>query len=338
VDSDDLVEALPDLLRRSWGLQGAAVIAPIHGGMNSTVAEVRVEQRRYVAKWVPAHNRRALEAGARTARRMAKGGLLAGEPRLTSDGSMTARSGDGAVALLSWVPGNPLRGLSTDDQVWMATTLAHVHRIGGSEWQSRSFFVWVRPDALGTSVQPWIKPAVAAARAELDSLPALTWGVLHTDPAPEAFLLDEATGAVGLIDWTGSTGGPLLYDVASAVMYLGGRESASTFLRTYAELGPIPTGEIAEHLGTLQRFRAAVQAVYFAQRIASRDLTGISDDAENWTGLHDARAMFSRLGVATSTDPRTPEVGNAVLLTGQAPAAGQGWRTTSGSTLGRKPS
>jgi Ser/Thr protein kinase RdoA (MazF antagonist) len=296
VDSDDLVEALPDLLRRSWGLQGADVaIAPIRGGMNSAVAEVRVDQGRYVAKWVPAHNRRALDAGARTAHRMAEGGLLAGEPLLTSDGSLTARSGDGAVALLSWVPGNPLRGVSTDDQIWMATTLAHAHRIGGSELQCGSFFVWVRPDALGTSVQPWVKPAVAAARAELDSLPALTWGVLHTDPAPEAFLLNEATGAVGLIDWTGATEGPLLYDVASAVMYLGGQESASTFLRRYAELGPIPAGEIAEHLGTLRRFRAAVQAVYFAGRIASRDLTGVADDAENWKGLDDARGMFSSL-------------------------------------------
>jgi Ser/Thr protein kinase RdoA (MazF antagonist) len=241
VDSDDLVEALPDLLRRSWGLQGADVaIAPIRGGMNSAVAEVRVDQGRYVAKWVPAHNRRALDAGARTAHRMAEGGLLAGEPLLTSDGSLTARSGDGAVALLSWVPGNPLRGVSTDDQIWMATTLAHAHRIGGSELQCGSFFVWVRPDAVGTSVQPWVKPAVAAARAELDSLPALTWGVLHTDPAPEAFLLNEATGAVGLIDWTGATEGPLLYDVASAVMYLGGQESASTSCVGMPSLGQSP--------------------------------------------------------------------------------------------------
>ena len=228
---------------------------------------------------------------------MAGGGLLAGEPLLTSDGSTTTQFDGGAIALLSWVPGTPLLGVSSEDQVRMATTLAHAHLIGGSNVQRGRFFVWVVPEAPGTSVEPWVRSAVAAARAELDSLPELTWGVLHTDPAPEAFLLNDETGQVGLIDWTGATRGPLLYDIASAVMYLGGDESARAFLRTYTELGPVHVGEMAEHLGTLRRFRAAVQAVYFAGRIASRDLTGIAEDGENWKGLHDARKMFSSLGM-----------------------------------------
>jgi Ser/Thr protein kinase RdoA (MazF antagonist) len=303
VESDDLVEALPDLLRRCWGLHGPVAVAAIHDGMNSVAAEVRVQGRRYAAKWVPDQSRRALEMGAQTARRMAEDGLRAGSPLLTSDGSTTARLGGGAVALLSWVPGTPLSGTSADDQVRMAVTLAQAHRIGGAVARRGRFFVWVTPDAPGTGVEVWVRPAVAAARAELDSLPELTWGVLHTDPAPEAFLLDVETAEVGLIDWTGATGGPLLYDVASAVMYLGGAESAEAFLRAYAEVGPVGAGEVTKHLNALLRFRAAVQATYFAGRIVSRDLTGIADETENWKGLHDARRMFVSLGVELGDEP-----------------------------------
>jgi Ser/Thr protein kinase RdoA (MazF antagonist) len=303
VESDDLVDALPDLLRRCWGLHGPVEVAAIQSGMNSAAADVRMHEGRYAAKWVSDQSRQALESGAHTARRMTEGGLVAGEPLLTSDGSATVRFEGGAVALLSWVPGTPLLGGSSQDQVRMATTLAQAHRIGGSETQRGRFFGWVTPDAPGTDVEPWVGPAVAAARAEFDSLPELTWGVLHTDPAPEAFLLDVGTDDVGLIDWTGATRGPLLYDVASAVMYLGGEATASAFLRAYTEVGPVHAGEVAEHLSALLRFRAAVQATYFAGRIARRDLTGIADDSENWKGLHDARKMFVGLGV----DLREPE-------------------------------
>jgi hypothetical protein len=33
---------------------------------------------------------------------------------------------------------------------------------------------------------------------------------------------DAATGHCGIIDWSSAEHGPLLYDLASAVMYLGG--------------------------------------------------------------------------------------------------------------------
>ena len=42
------------------------------------------------------------------------------------------------------------------------------------------------------------------------------------------------------------------------------------------------------------RYRWAVQAYYFAHRIAHEDLTGIADHAGNEKGLADARAALSR--------------------------------------------
>jgi len=49
------------------------------------------------------------------------------------------------------------------------------------------------------------------------------------------------------------------------------------------------------------RFRWAVQADYFARRIATGDLTGIESAAENESGLADAHAWLGRLdGMASA--------------------------------------
>ena len=120
---------------------------------------------------------------------------------------------------------------------------------------------------------------------------------MHADPSPEAFILDESTGDVGIIDWGGACRGPLLYDVASAVMYLGGTDNAAAFLTRYAERGPVPTGELDRHLPAFRRFRAIVQADYFCRRRLADDLTGIDTPDENQKGLRDAEQMLRELGV-----------------------------------------
>jgi homoserine kinase type II len=122
--------------------------------------------------------------------------------------------------------------------------------------------------------------------------------VLHTDPAPEAFIHDDRSGVTGLVDWTGARRGPVLYDVASAVMYLGGSEHASAFLSTYLSRGPLSAEEL-EHLDAFRRFREAVQGAYFAGRLAANDLTGGIEKADNENGLADARRRLGALGIAT---------------------------------------
>jgi homoserine kinase type II len=134
-------------------------------------------------------------------------------------------------------------------------------------------------------------------RAETDPLP-LTWSVLHADPTPEAFVHDDSTGVTGLIDWSGARRGPILYDVASAVMYLGGTEHATTFLDTYLAEGPLAAEEL-QHLDAFRRFREAVQGSYFARRLAENDLTGGIDPAENQQGLDDSRRRLAELGLTT---------------------------------------
>lgn len=80
-------------------------------------------------------------------------------------------------------------------------------------------------------------------------------------------------------------------------MYLGGTDEAATFLSHYAQQGPVPSDELDQHLHTFRRFRAIVQADYFAGRILSNDLTGIADNTENHEGLDHAHSMLRSLDV-----------------------------------------
>ena len=52
----------------------------------------------------------------------------------------------------------------------------------------------------------------------------------------------------------------MLDDVASALMYLGGRQNAASFWKAYVDHSPASSAELVDHLGALTRYRAAVQA------------------------------------------------------------------------------
>jgi Ser/Thr protein kinase RdoA (MazF antagonist) len=114
-------------------------------------------------------------------------------------------------------------------------------------------------------------------------------GLLHADPAPEAFRYDAATGHCGIIDWSSAHYGPLLYDLASAVMFLGGPGRAAAMTGAYLRAGPLTAPEVAAGLPVMLRFRWVVQADHFAWRITANDLTGITGPEENEKGLEHAR-------------------------------------------------
>ena len=286
------------LVETFWGLRGAEV-TPLGGGMNSETWLVAHEGSTYVAKAVSAAAAADLVAGGEVATMLARSGFVTGHPVPTGTGAMVLT--DPPLALLQHVPGRELVGEDPAEQEWIAGTLAGVHSAADpAPGPSTATFGldWLSPRMPGVAERPWLVGAIEAVRRETDPL-AVTWSVLHTDPAPGAFIHDDRTGVTGLIDWTGARRGPVLYDVASAVMYLGGSEHAAAFLRTYARQGPLAAEEL-QHLDAFRRFREAVQGVYFAGRLASNDLTGGIVRADNEKGLADARRRLGALGVAVT--------------------------------------
>jgi Ser/Thr protein kinase RdoA (MazF antagonist) len=291
-------EDVARLLARQWGIVGASLAAH-HLGMNSQTWFVSIDGAvRGVAKAVPDRSARQFDAALAVAERVESKGIPAGAPMPTREGSRIVVRQGCALGLLRFVPGAGLSGDDANEQRIIGATLAGVHSaLAGFEVPGADRFHWLDPDAAYLDIRPWLRPAITAALATWERIPprSLTWGLLHGDPAPEAFLLDATTGACGLIDWGAAFVGPLLYDVASAVMYVDGPEHASELLDSYATEGDMDRSELEHGLLPMLTLRWAVQADYFARRIATDDLTGIGGPAENEKGLADAESELAEL-------------------------------------------
>jgi Ser/Thr protein kinase RdoA (MazF antagonist) len=214
-----------------------------------------------------------------------------------ADGALSVVVGEVVVALVHHVPGRPLDPDDPLDQQWWGDALGAAHRaLTGFSHPALARFHWVRPDAAHLDVEDWLRPAVTAAVdavAKLSVTDQLSYGVLHGDPAPELFRIDVATGRTGLVDWGAAATGPLVYDVASAVMHIGGPGWAAELIDGYVSAGPVPREEIDAALPTMLQFRYAVQADHFAKRIWAEGSPQFADWAENWAGLHHARELLA---------------------------------------------
>jgi homoserine kinase type II len=84
--------------------------------------------------------------------------------------------------------------------------------------------------------------------------------MLHGDPAPCGFVVDPSTGRAGLLDCGGGGVGPLVYDVAAAVVYAGGLARSAELIDGYLAAGPVRRDELDAALPVLLRLRWAVQA------------------------------------------------------------------------------
>ncbi|MFI7068254.1 phosphotransferase enzyme family protein [Kribbella sp. NPDC050124] len=271
------------VLSEHWDLKPARVEA-LFGGMGSETWVAAADGWRVVVKTVDVRDG-GFEPGLELAVRLDDAGLVTGRPRPSRAGRVVERVGDRQVGVLEFVDGVPL----TSVDAWaVGETLGRVHRASATaageveEWLDllRHFDLWL-------DLEAWIRPAVEGAAAGVRRLGPLTWAWLHGDPAPEAFLR-QPDGTIALIDWGAAMPGPVLYDVASAVMYVNG---ADRVVPAYLEQRPELTAEV-EHLEAFLQVRYAVQAGYFAWRCSNDIRTGIADLAENRKGLDDARRAF----------------------------------------------
>jgi Ser/Thr protein kinase RdoA (MazF antagonist) len=286
---------LVSCLRCYWGLEGVRVTVH-NGGMGSQTWFVDLGGRRWVAKAVAPGGGVQFAGGMAIAQRLEQAGMPAGAPVPAAVGQLVVQVGNDWLALLTWVPGHALTGQDAAEQALIGTTLAQVHRaLVGYQVDGADRFHWVDPDAEYLSLRLWLRPAITAALQYLDDArpDGTPWGLLHADPAPDAFRLDPSTGRCGVIDWSYALYGPLLYDLASAVMHVGGSGHAQELIRAYLDGDTLGPEEVERGLAPMLRFRWAVQANYFAWRITENDLTGISGPEENEKGLEDARRSLT---------------------------------------------
>ncbi|MFE7116216.1 phosphotransferase enzyme family protein [Streptomyces sp. NPDC057654] len=293
---DHDLQPVARLLKEHWALQ-ADEIRPIEGGMNSLTWEVRSGDARWVAKAVPPQAKKAFAYGLDLAERLERAGIPAGAPVATTGGLTTVPLEDRAMALLRWVEGRGLTGESHTELETMGTTLARAHGALGVQNAKAAKPARLRLPSLPTEhldVRPWLRSAITKVMARLNELDlrSLTWGPTHGDPAPDVFRLDPVSGVCGMIDWSGATVQPQVYDLAALVMYRG-PDAMRPLIDAYTATGALPRPEVERSLRPLLTYRWAGQAVYFAARIARDDLTGIDGPAANEAGLEAARRWLT---------------------------------------------
>jgi Ser/Thr protein kinase RdoA (MazF antagonist) len=287
VPDDDRVRSV---LRDQWHLAPDAIRA-LPGGLLSQAWDVLVGDDRYVVRLVETTGRLPFEAGLATAEQLRGSGFATGQPVRTLGGGLTAPAPDGVLAVLRRIPGRVLAGGDPVDQQFWGDRLGALHRtLQGFRHPGLRPWNLLDPEAAHLAAEPWLRPAVAEAinaTTRLTVTDRLTYGVLHGDPAPEDFVVDPDTGRAGLLDCGACGTGPLVYDVAAAVVYAGGTDHAAELLDGYAAAGPVGPDELDAALPVLLRFRWAVLADWSARRRAA----GLSDRG----GLDRAREALASM-------------------------------------------
>ncbi|GIE96815.1 phosphotransferase enzyme family protein [Paractinoplanes rishiriensis] len=257
---DDLVR---ETLRDQWHLQPSEFTA-LPAEVMSHGWEITVGPDKYVCRLAEPSARQPVEAGLMAAEHLRGRRIVAGEPVRTLGGGLTAQTAAGALAVLRRVPGRPLVGGDPVDQQWWGDRLGAVHRaLQGFHHPGLRPWQLLDPDAAHLDAAPWLRAAVAdavSATTRLTVTDRLTYGVLHGDPAPASFVVDAGTGRAGLLDCGASGVGPLVYDVAAAVVYAGGPRHAAELIDGYLAAGPVRRDELDAALPVLLRLRWAVQA------------------------------------------------------------------------------
>lgn len=292
--------SLRSSLRMDWH-HSVGELRPLAAGLTSSMWQLSTGTGEFVVQVGDPGDRPQLEAGLAALEQLRSQGLQAGRPVRTVAGALTAEGDAGPVAVLRPVPGRPLVGADPLDQHWWGDLLGAAHRaLDGFSHPGLLRWPWLRAEAAHLDVEPWVRTAVAEAVAAMTRLTVtdrLTFGVLHGDPAPARFLIDIDTGRTGLVGWGPSVTGPLVYDLAAAVLYAGGPAGAGELVDGYTAAAPVSRDEVDAALPVLLRFRWAVHADRYARRLAraaARPESG-APSALDLAALHRARDELAAL-------------------------------------------
>jgi homoserine kinase type II len=270
-------ERIRDVLRTGWQ-RVARELIPLPTGPGVWAWEIRVDEQRFVLRMAPRADRRRIEAGLAAVEHLCARRLPASHPVRTADGALTGAVDDAVLALLRPVSGRPLEADDPLDQQWWGDLLGRIHsELTAFEHPGLLPWHWVRPEAGHLDLEPWLRPAVSGAVAAVTKLTVtdqLTYGVLHGAPTARTFRIDVATGRTGLTGWGPAATGPLVYDLAAAVIDAGGQEAATELVDGYLAAAPPSRDEIDAALPVVLRSCWAVQADRCARRLATAFGTG----------------------------------------------------------------
>lgn len=281
----------------AWGLPEATT-EPIEGGYNSLTWNVYAGENRYVAKRVGGE-RATFEAGLIIAEWLEARGFQAGGPVRTRDGGLTIPSEGEWLALLHYVPGEPVTPDTREGlEIWgrmMGRAHALLVDVPPPDTMAQSGG-GVDLDAPYLDIAPWLRPALRSATEEVGRITGLTYGIIHNDGCEPR--RDPVTGELSVIDWGAAGYGPLVSDIGTSrwqFQAYGNRraEEFAPFLDAYLTESPIDPGELA-HIDTFVRLRAAMSGWYFAWRIHAENTTG-ADAGWNHNGLEHARQFWEAL-------------------------------------------
>ncbi len=298
----DLIAALA-----AWELAAPLRITPMEGGFTGHVWLIETPAERLVAKY--SYTLRAdFDGGLRAAAALVRGGMPSSAPLLARDGAPSVmvpgpHGRSEPLALLQFVPGEPLDWAAPDAPALVGEQLGRVHRIwhaapelAGTPDQIFAFVGERRPEvAAQPGLQELLDQTLANVRA-FEAATPVTYGVTVGDFME--FLRDPATGAVGLID-TGTVGwGPLLFDVAIALHQFArdgnGAEEGKTFLQAYAAAAPIHPAELAG-VRHYEALHWAQLTKYFAWRVAHNVTMGDRTPGANERSLRELRDALEAL-------------------------------------------
>jgi homoserine kinase type II len=256
-------DGLRSLLRDRWHLRPGSITS-LSSGVLSRSWDVVAGAERYLARLVYVNGRHSVEAGMAAADHLCASGIEAGRPLRTLDGALAVETPGGVLAVLHHLPGRRLSGDDPEDQRLWGDRLGTVHRVlQGFGPPDRHPWNLLDPGAGHLRAEPWLRAAVADAAAAMTRLTVtdrLTYGFLHGDPTAQDFTLHPASGRAGLLHCGAGGIGPLIYDVAAAVVYAGGPDRAAPLLDGYLAAGPIGPDELTAALPVALRLRWAVQA------------------------------------------------------------------------------
>ncbi|GAB7037936.1 MULTISPECIES: phosphotransferase enzyme family protein [Catenuloplanes] len=235
-------------------------------GVHASSWEATAGGDRFTLTRAPARARAALEAGLGALERLAERGLGAGPAERTVHGALTTETAISVLALVRRAEGRPLHPADPVDARWWGDLLGAAHRaLDGFDHPGlqhhRSDWHGLDPDA--PLLPPATRDAVARAIAAVTRLcvtDRLTYGVLHRDPSAPLFLIDPETGRTGVLGWGPAGTGPLVYDLAAAVLAADGPEVAAELVDAYARAGPVHRDEIEAALPVLIELRRAALA------------------------------------------------------------------------------